>query len=80
MTISVRLASVLLVAALALPAGLVLAAPAPAPAAVPAAAPQADGPNLLQNPGFEGPFFKQCWKEGRVIYGVLVGRDEQRHS
>ena len=33
--------------------------------------------NLGRNPA---PFFKQCWKEGRVIYGVLVGRDEQRHS
>src|SRR5215207_11580878 len=31
------------------------------PAALPAsAAPNADGPNLLQNPGFENPFAKQC--------------------
>ena len=25
-----------------------------------AAAPAADGPNLLQNPGFEAPYVKQC--------------------
>ena len=29
-----------------------------------AAAPRADGPNLLQNPGFESPFVKQCCEEG----------------
>src|SRR5689334_3311544 len=29
-----------------------------------AAAPNADGPNLLQNPGFESPFVKQCCEEG----------------
>ena len=29
-----------------------------------AAAPNADGPNLLQNPGFESPFNKQCCQEG----------------
>jgi len=40
---------VLLMLALAWPAGLALAAP-----------PAVDGPNLLQNPGFESPFGKQC--------------------
>src|SRR4029077_8667642 len=37
-----------------------------------AAAPAADGPNLLQNPGFEAPFAKQCCLNGTLINEVQV--------
>ena len=37
-----------------------------------AAAPAADGPNLLQNPGFEAPFNKQCCANGLPIGEVQV--------
>ena len=33
-----------------------------------AAAPPADGPNLLQNPGFESPYVKQCCQTDLSIY------------
>jgi LysM repeat protein len=55
-----RLACLVVVVALAVPAGLAFAAPAVAPAA--------DGPNLLQNPGFESPFGKQCCQTDLSIY------------
>jgi LysM repeat protein len=71
-----RLACLLLAVALALPAGLVLAAPAGAPAAASAAAPLADGPNLLQNPGFEAPFVKQCCQTDLNVYGPNTPIDE----
>ncbi len=76
MTISARLACVLLVVTLALPASLALAAPTAAPAAAPAPAMLADGPNLLQNPGFESPFVKQCCQTDLNTYNPNTPIDE----
>ena len=62
---------VLLAVTLAWPAALPAAA-APAPAA-----PAADGPNLLQNPGFESPYGKQCCQPnepGALIDEVQVAQ------
>src|SRR5260221_14283010 len=33
-----------------------------------AAAPTADGPNLLENPGFESPYVKQCCQTDLSLY------------
>ena len=40
-----------------------------------AAAPKADGPNLLQNPGFESPYVKQCCQTDLTKYypNTLIG-------
>jgi LysM repeat protein len=45
-------------------------------AAAPAAVPAADGPNLLQNPGFESPFVKQCCQTDLSIYYPNTPIDE----
>jgi LysM repeat protein len=66
---SVRLACLVMILALALPVGLAFAAPAPAPAA-------ADGPNLLQNPGFESPYVKQCCQTDLNTYFPNTPIDE----
>jgi hypothetical protein len=33
--------------------------------------------NLGRNPA---PIFKQCLLEGRVLYGIIIARDEQSHN
>jgi LysM repeat protein len=60
---------------LALSVALPSAMAAPAQAA-PAPAPAADGPNLLQNPGFEQPYVKQCCQTDLTRYHPNTPIDE----
>lgn len=64
-----RILFLALIAGLAWPTGGALSA---APAALPAA----DGPNLLQNPGFEDPFVKQCCQTNLSVYFPNTPIDE----